>query len=115
MRRLIVILKPKSYTNTYFNTALSSKTNVSTLDSYYTKTDIDTNFYDRTYTDALPNTQIKYNNGFVDLDKIDFKNNSITTQTDPTIYEITSTPNIRIYVIFRVLQLRVLMYLLESR
>ena len=40
------------YTKTYLNTALNDKVDVSTLTSYYTKTQIDTNIYTKTQIDT---------------------------------------------------------------
>ena len=45
------------YTKTFLNTALSGKVDVSTLNSYYTKTEIDTNIYTKTQIDTNNYTQ----------------------------------------------------------
>jgi hypothetical protein len=108
------------YTKTYLNTALSGKVDVSTLSLYYTKTEIDntftsyytktqvdntftnyysktyidTNFYNKTYIDALNTSgvQIKYNSNYVDLEKIEFQDSTISLGTNTNEYKIVSTP-----------------------
>ena len=50
------------YTQTYLTTALNGKVDVSTLNSYYTKTEIDTNIYTKTQIDTNIYTKTQSDN-----------------------------------------------------
>ena len=101
------------YTKTYWNNVLTGKVDVSTLNSCYTKTTIgntftsyysksqidntftnydsktyiDTNLYNQTYNDASAKP-----NDYVDLDKIEFEDSTLSPGTSSGEYKINSTP-----------------------